>query len=159
MTSNSLWTALLYEAIENDRKFDPASLCPLGRWQRFAADSAPPSIAPRGYLNAARRSVSLRIGLIVIDSLHIDAVILVMGAHKLHPRNACAVLHFNHQTVFVAADVEYGAILSAVPLFKIPHEYDQRVHCGFRHGVINTHSHAANRAEAIQIQEAMLRRF
>jgi hypothetical protein len=38
----------------NDRKFNPASFRTSGRWQRFGADSAPPSIAPIGCCACAR---------------------------------------------------------------------------------------------------------
>ncbi len=48
--------------------------------------------------------------LVFIDVLHIDAVVLGMGAEKLHPRDPGASLQFHHQLVVVAANVEHKAV-------------------------------------------------
>jgi hypothetical protein len=48
-------------------------------------------------------------GLMVIDALHVDPVVLLMGAYELHPDDAGAVLHFDNQRVLVAADVEHNS--------------------------------------------------
>jgi hypothetical protein len=50
-----------HQITENDREFNPASFRASGRWQRFAADLAPPSVAPRGYC-ACARSIAMPVG-------------------------------------------------------------------------------------------------
>src|SRR5665213_1537251 len=68
---------------------------------------------PSRWRNTARRSSSVRIGLMVIDALHIDLVVLLVGTDELHPDDAGAVLHFHHQAVLVAAKVEDNAVVAA----------------------------------------------
>src|SRR3990172_3266653 len=58
-------------------------------------------------LNVARKSSSLRIGLIFIDTLHVDLVIPRMGSNKLDPDNPRAILHLHDQAVFISCNVEH----------------------------------------------------
>ena len=52
-------------------------------------------------------------GLIAIHALHVDMVILRVGADEFDPRNTRSVLHFDHQAVLVPTDIEHNAIVTA----------------------------------------------
>src|SRR5665811_1093808 len=63
-------------------------------------------------LNAARKSSSFLMGLIFIDSLHIDLVISGMRSNELHPGYPRSVLHLHDQTVLVASDVKNHPVVA-----------------------------------------------
>ena len=74
----------------------------------------------RGFLLQARqRAVTGEclpvrwIGLIVIDRLHVDSVVLRMGSHEFHPDDYALVLDLDHKPVLVAAHVEHRTIIAA----------------------------------------------
>jgi hypothetical protein len=52
-------------------------------------------------------------GLIFIDSLHIDLVIPGMGSNELHPSDSGPVLHLHNQTVPVPRDVKNHPVVAA----------------------------------------------
>ncbi len=51
-------------------------------------------------------------GLIFIYVLHVNFVVLRMGADKLHPDNPGPVLNFHHEAVLVAGDVENAPMVT-----------------------------------------------
>jgi hypothetical protein len=52
-------------------------------------------------------------GLIVIDTLHVNLIVLRMGSNELDPGDGCLVLHLNHQAVFIPSDVEHDPVIAA----------------------------------------------
>src|SRR3989338_6887732 len=58
-------------------------------------------------------SSSFRIGLIFIDVLHVDLIILRVGSNKLHPHNPGSILHFHDQAILVPRNVESHTVIAA----------------------------------------------